>query len=49
VTRDQLEKMTLNQLRDIAKKIDFFFPVSINGRTVMHNDVIDFILAKQKV
>jgi hypothetical protein len=49
VTQDQLETLTLNQLRAIAKKIDFFFPVSINGKVVMHREVIDFILTNQKV
>jgi len=44
MTREQLFKLPLRELRAIAHKIDPFFPVSINGRNVTHADVISFIL-----
>jgi len=44
MTREQLFKLPLRELRSVAHKIDPFFPVSINGRNVTHADVISFIL-----
>jgi aromatic ring-opening dioxygenase LigB subunit len=44
MTREQLFKLPLRELRAIAQKIDPFFPVSINGRPTTHADVISFIL-----
>lgn len=49
MTRDQLNQLTLNQLREIAKQINIFAPVSINGVALDHRDMIDYILKNQKV
>lgn len=47
MTRDQLEQLTLRQLREMATKIDIFAPVSINGVALDHRDMIDYILKHQ--